>query len=124
MIRALVCAAALVAVMLPAVAQESGDFDCITNLDGPETPGGMLHVEREGDRGRFTFLDASGSATGWWDVDFIDAGTIFFDDALAGHFSEGAIVSEARWDADAFGYVGSFVTAKGEPAEFSCVFLP
>jgi hypothetical protein len=117
-------AAALILVSLPALAQESGDFDCVSALNGPETPGGVLHVEREGDRGRFAFLDAKGNHGEWSDVDFIDVGTIFFDDALAGHFSEGAIMAEARWDAAAFAYAGTFITAGGTPVDFSCTFLP
>ena len=109
---------------LPAVAQEPGDFDCVTSLNGPDTPGGILRVERDGERGRFSFLDASAVPGHWSTVEFFDEQTILFDDALASHFSAGAIMADARWDAPAFAYAGNIVTATGDLVPFSCPLIP
>lgn len=107
-----------------ASAQTTGDFDCVTSLNGPDTPGGTLRVERDGERGRFAFLDASAVPGHWSNVDFFDEQAILFDDELASHFSAGAIMADARWDAPAFAYAGNIVTAAGDLVPFNCPLIP
>lgn len=122
MIRILFTAGLLAAAALPAQAQMLGDFDCISDIDGPDTPAGLLRVETPT---RFTFLDPATAMPGKsYPMEMIGDETVNFDDAFADQISPGAIMVEASYFADAYTYEAAILTAAGRVVLVSCPFIP
>ena len=122
----LALAATAIALACPAFAAPlGGDFDCVSEVDGPDTPAGILRVELDGDRGgRVAFLDAAAVPAAWTTFDYIADALVIFDDSFAAHLSPGAIVMDARLDAAEHAYAGRIFTADGREVNFRCLFVP
>lgn len=121
MIRTVFAAVLLATTAMPASAQLLGDFDCYSDLAGPDTPAGLLRIDEPT---HFSFLDPATAKPGKsWPMEMITDETVNFHDAFADHISPGAIMVEASVFEDAYTYEAAILTAKGQLVLVSCPFI-
>ncbi|MBJ3784399.1 hypothetical protein [Devosia sediminis] len=91
--------AALLSLMVsPAVAQPMDDFDCVSDLEGPDTPAGTMRVSGDS---TFAWLDPATATPGeFYSFELFDE-RVNFDPAFAEHIAPGSQLIEASYFQDA-----------------------
>ena len=122
MIRTFTFAALAGLVSMPAHAQGIGDFDCVSTLNGGDSPAGLLRIEEPTS---FAFLDPATAMPGpSYAMRFKPPESVAFDDAFAEHVSPGAQMVQASWFEDSFTYEAVILTAQGELVVVYCPYIP
>ena len=121
MIRNALVATLLVAAVIPASAEPLlGDFECLSDRQGPETYEGTLRVEEPTS---FGFLTAAATVDNWYPLDMSNPDDVKFDNAFVEHISFGAVVQGARMLEDEYAYAVDVRTRKGTIISVYCLYV-
>ena len=94
MIRTILAASMLVAAAMPAAAAPLlGDFECVSDLGGPDTFHGTLRIEEPT---KFSFLTEDFMPGEQFPLDMSDPGAVLFTGAFAEQISAGATMVKAE----------------------------
>lgn len=97
-----------------------GDFECVSDRQGPETYEGTLRIEEPTS---FGFLTQAATVDAWFPLDLSNPDDVKFDDAFTEHISFGAVVQGARMLEDEFAYAVEVRTKKGDIIPVYCLFI-
>ena len=121
MIRTLFVTGLLIAALSPAAAAPLlGDFECLSDRDGPQTYEGTLRIDEPTS---FGFLNADATVDAWYPLDISDPDDVKFDNAFTEHISSGAVVQSARMLEDEYAYAVDIRTRKGTVIPVYCLFV-
>ena len=121
MIRVLLATGLLVSAISSAnAAPLLGDFECVSDRQGPGTYEGTLRIEEPT---RFGFLTQAATVDAWYPLDISNPDDVKFDDAFTEHISSGAVVQGARMLEDEFAYAVDIRTKKGDIIPVYCLFI-
>lgn len=121
MIRTLFVTGLLVAATASASAAPLlGDFECLSDRQGPETYEGTMRIEEPTS---FGFLTQAATVDAWYPLDISDPDDVKFDDAFVEHISFGGVVQSARMLEDEYAYSVDVRTKKGDIVPVYCLFI-
>jgi hypothetical protein len=120
MIRTAACIAVTVLASLPAYAQTMDDFDCVSDLNGPDTPAGIMRISSDSE---FAWLDLDTATPGEFHPFQLMGERVDFDPAFAEQITPGGKLIEASYFADAATFEAVVITAQAKVVLVSCPYI-
>lgn len=120
MIRTLAAAIVFSLLATPAMAQVMDDFDCVSDLHGPDTPAGILRVSSDS---RFSWLEAGTFKPGPFHPFELSGERVNFAPAFAEHIAPGAQLIEASYFQDQATFEAVLFTRDSRVVLVSCPYI-
>ena len=118
--RFAIAALALCLLTMPAQSQIMDDFDCTSDIGGPETPAGILRISSESE---FAWLDAETGLPGPFYPFELKGESVEFGQPFANHIVPGSMFMQAAYFEDNATFEAVLFTPNFEVVLVSCPYI-
>ncbi len=107
-------------IAMPAQAQVMDDFDCTSDLEGPETPAGILRISSDSE---FAWLDPATGQPGEFYPFELKGESVEFGQPFANHIVPGSLFLQAAYFAENATFEAVLVSPSFETVLVSCPYI-